>query len=271
MAQLTAQIKSYQEARDFIGARETRTLGHNTRVQCSKARDNGEPEAIQVILHETAIVTYWKEWTDPLHLIPTQEAIELNSGGWMTLTTKERINQLIPDYFRLWQQDKIWYLGKGYDPVNSFIFQDHVTLLPGGGQVVNAMPAEVFNHTKKLHKQVNKYVRDFMEALVSGQVPAPGAGDCFYCAMKTEKGETLGDATNNNDHLEAHLEENYFVPALLYNAVTAPGAPVSRIAMAGLGEIWQGKKPEGFYLGILKEQAGKSLKKYLCHRLGLSS
>lgn len=39
--------------------------------------------------------------------------IELSSGGWKTLTTKERLNRYLPNGFRLYQKNWEWYIEHG--------------------------------------------------------------------------------------------------------------------------------------------------------------
>jgi hypothetical protein len=69
-----------------------RKTGNNTLEYQCKNGDRG------VQLHDTEIVRF------------TYEGIILNSGGWQTLTTKERINAHLPAPWRLYQEDFIWYL-----------------------------------------------------------------------------------------------------------------------------------------------------------------
>lgn len=74
---------------------------------------------------------------------------------------------------------------------------------------------------KTMHNKINKYVDICIEELKKG-INMPGAGDCFYCMMTT-KGEPLGNATSNHDHLIMHMKERYVVPALLVNALRDRG------------------------------------------------
>jgi hypothetical protein len=39
--------------------------------------------------------------------------IELSSGGWKTLTTKERLNRYLPNGFKLYQKNWEWYIEHG--------------------------------------------------------------------------------------------------------------------------------------------------------------
>jgi len=53
-----------------------------------------------IIYHTTTVLS-----DDPLW-----STIILNSGGWKTKSTKERINRHLPDGFKLYQEDNEWYL-----------------------------------------------------------------------------------------------------------------------------------------------------------------
>jgi hypothetical protein len=53
-----------------------------------------------VILHNTAVVTIHADGT-----------YTLRSGGWETVTTKDRINKYSPA--RIWQRKFVWYLANG--------------------------------------------------------------------------------------------------------------------------------------------------------------
>jgi hypothetical protein len=56
--------------------------------------------------------------------------IILNSGGWFTPTTKNRINEFLPLADRaVFQRDHEWYIsGKNYDRDNAIHFHDGIVL-----------------------------------------------------------------------------------------------------------------------------------------------
>jgi len=93
MAKFNAQIKSYEDAMQFLGGRDQRKLAHNTWVI---AGPFGE---IQVVYHRTAIATFRKDGTS-----------EFTNGGHQTATTKQRLNELLPVGFGIYQKDFEWVL-----------------------------------------------------------------------------------------------------------------------------------------------------------------
>lgn len=83
-------------------------IAHNTRLF---DRDN---EAVGLRLHYTEVVTFHKD-----------DSITLNSGGWRTITTKDRMNYAVS----VWQKDWKWFVewhGRQYD------FADGMRLFPNG-------------------------------------------------------------------------------------------------------------------------------------------
>lgn len=83
----------------------SRKVGNNTRAIL---RENGD---VQIVLHSTPVVTIHKDGT-----------YTLRTGGWNTVTTKDRINQYSP--VRVYQRDYQWYVtinGKEYEFMNGMV------------------------------------------------------------------------------------------------------------------------------------------------------
>lgn len=78
--------------------RERRKIAHNTYLVRNPGVLRSEP-TLAVYLHETPIVTFLESG-----------AIELNSGGWQTVTTKRRINRYLPAGVSLFQERGEWIL-----------------------------------------------------------------------------------------------------------------------------------------------------------------
>jgi hypothetical protein len=104
-------------------------------------------------------------------------------------------------------------------------------------------PAKLRRHEKEVKRvknEIDKYVGKFMAALKEGMA-MPGSGDCWMCLMKTDKGETLGDL-GDNSHLWDHIEEDYFVPSLITNAL-----------------LERGYKPLGVYMMLDMDQDAQTM------------
>lgn len=150
--------------------------------------------------------------------ITPQNVLTLDSGGYKTNTTKYRINELTNADIS--QAKKVWYVKGGTE------FFDGIQI-DLKGNVLNPIPEiikeSLANKRKLLDKLITKYCDGFQKIVKAGELQVPGNGDCWYCVMVTNKGICLGDATENDKHIIEHLREQYFVPALLYNAIKIKG------------------------------------------------
>ncbi len=156
--------------------------------------------SIGIMLHETNVVTYHKNGR-----------ITLNSGGWKTPTTKDRINEFSP--FWLWQNKGLWtFTSNGI----TSIFYDGVTIMKNG-RIIKPL----FEDRK--HKRLMKLINTYCAKLKAfDKLPEPRNGDCLYCRTTTT-GEVLGDIFNNHSHVLMHLKEKYVHGSLIVNALKWAG------------------------------------------------
>lgn len=98
MAKKLADVTSYEEARKFLGGRDERNIANNTRLRDATSNEDGQHlGAVAVRLHSTDVLTYCASgW------------LILNSGGYRTVTTKERLNAFLPRSIRVYQKDFSW-------------------------------------------------------------------------------------------------------------------------------------------------------------------
>jgi uncharacterized protein YegP (UPF0339 family) len=216
-------------------------------------RENGE----RVIrLHLTDIITF-----------KTNGDIVLNSGGYRTVTTKDRINKFLPPGWHIWQEKRIWYLNRLKDRKTmtwtnnkDIVFNDGRTLHKRG-RVSGKGPSP--KELLKLQGKIAKYVHGYMGELFAGNVPAPSGGDCWSCLFFDKM------PNPDSSHILCHFDEPYYVPTLLMRAVE--DLPVSRAASHVLGYLWNHHDQEAkYWTNLAKSQLGKSLKRYLNGRLGLA-
>jgi hypothetical protein len=132
----------------------------------------------------------------------------LNSGGWRTPTTKDRINKYSPA--SVWQTNGQWF-------VSGSLFYDGITINKEGKVISKVMQSDE-NKVNKMKKRIAKYC-NFIN---KDNLPMPDNGDCWYCLMTTN-GQSLGDATNNHEHLLSHLKEGYLHGSILVNAMRESG------------------------------------------------
>jgi hypothetical protein len=85
--------KNYTEAADILGSKDSRKIAHNTKLERLDA------ERIGVRLHRTVVVEFRADGTT-----------RLDSGGWRTVTTKERLNRYMPPGYRIAATRRVWFL-----------------------------------------------------------------------------------------------------------------------------------------------------------------
>jgi len=231
----------------------SRKVGNNTHL----VRHSGVPgDSIHLKLHDTYIITWYADGR-----------IELNTGGWFTVTTKARINEFLSGY-AISQERGVWYLEKHTDGPRYWtrlgVFADGLTI-HADDAITGMNPLDDAKEKNKLRRRVAMFAKHYMSAFQAGKVPAPSNGDCWYCAMRTVDGNIpLGEKVSDKDHLMSHLDENYFVPSLLHRAFeTMPHSPAMGWALA---KHWGGQDipvPEFVY-----SQLQKSLSRYMLRQLG---
>jgi len=227
-----------------------------------------EDQCIMLRLHATNIIVYYPDGT-----------MVLSSGGWKTGTTKDRLNDYLPNGWQVIQRAKVWYLvnrqwsdGDGWKIIVEHPFADGMTIHPDG-TVTGAASKTKVKRAEQLDRMINRYSKTFVEQLAAGEVKPPSHGDCWYCAMRSQNGLPLGEETGRTDHLDAHLKERYYVPSLLRRAVEVSGASIA--ARDYLTALWHGASPEEvdrlYFADIAKDQLRRALRVYLRRQYGLAS
>lgn len=95
---------TYNEALSMVHGktnRKSRKVGNNTYAEIEY--DN----SVSIRLHGTAVVRFYPNGL-----------VKLNSGGWQTSTTKDRINKYSP--VKVYQKKYVWYLEDGSE------FEDNI-------------------------------------------------------------------------------------------------------------------------------------------------
>lgn len=162
--------------------------------------------------------------TDVLIFAPNG-SIVFNTNGHKSKTTKERINNL-QDHVNIWQENRVWYvaskelsfwnMSKEERQLNTYIYADGMRWWTHRPAMVECVPCGSgwLSGTGQLpDKQLIKNIRAYAKAFATSlPVEPPGSGDCFICQ------------SDGSSCLQLHMEERYFVPRLLYNAMVEAGA-----------------------------------------------
>lgn len=139
-------------------------------------------------------------------------SIRLDSGGFRTVTTKERINTY-QNIVSIWQAKGEWsvHTGEAVIPfTDGMEFRKNGQLI-GGKRAASKADAEV-NRKRRVARKIARYCTALKKEIAENGVPRPSNGDCFLCreAMKPTC-------------LQSHLDEVYIHGTLVFNAVKWAG------------------------------------------------
>jgi hypothetical protein len=241
---------------------------NNTRV----IRKKGAMGYCAIKYHDTEIVKYFPN-----------EVIELNTDGWFTYSTRERMNAF-QNRFQVYTNQRIMYLSY-YD--KTYLYQDHMVLHPNGTVTINdsiipPITKQSLKKKVKLKSKVNDYVKQFMDKFFNHEINRPSKGDCFYCQGMVDKAEVINDnivikgKCDDGDHIISHIKQKYFVPTLLVNALNEN----EEIGIYGLAPIdkhniayyfkengWEETQP--MMSDMTRKRLTLILKRYINKRVGL--
>jgi hypothetical protein len=213
-----------------------------------------------VRLHSTDVLTYAPDGSVTYH-----------ASGWRTVTTKQRMNEYGADGFRVYSNRGQWRLyayGRrdASGEVQSWPYADGITVHADGS--VTGAGEDTARELAQLRRRASEYARGYVSAMFAGEVEAPSAGDCFYCAMaEVSTGRPLGRAVGDTSHMAMHLAERYYVPSLIHNAARELGA--SQAARAAIAELQSGN-PSG-WAPIVRDQLTRLVRRYVLRELGMQS
>lgn len=211
-------------------------------------REGGD---IALKLHDTDIATYHDDGT-----------VELHSGGWLTPTTKERLNRFTDA--RISQTQGIWSLNVHLGNESwaatwdrpSVGWAEGVTLHPSG-EITGFLPATDEQARTKRNSKMRRDVREFVKSITAEQIVTQfenTGGDCFICRFS--KGQPNESPSCLASHVSA--EERYFHASLAYNAVAGSHHNPDVV----MSMIW-GAAKNGRISELLTRALGKYLRKNL--------
>lgn len=236
----TAGAKGYDDLDERLTGRcrERRKVGNNT-----YAERRGDRIAIR--LHSTDVVTFLPDGS-----------IMLNTGGWYSVTTKDRMNSYLPggvwdaDWCelgngpdcalrgetvdgkfhwhgrhepaslrgRVWSNRGRWMVTWGDE---TYAYQDGIVLHPDG-TVTGAMNLLEVQAADKRIKKINAKIDKFLKRITPERIIERWEnpqGDCWGCMMETEAGEhPLGHSC-----VAEHVDEDYFHAHLVMRAFKSVG------------------------------------------------
>lgn len=219
------------------GRIESRKLANNTYLE----RRPDDNDALAIRLHNTDVVTLHRPTEDT-------ELVTLDTGGWLTVTTKGRMHTYAPG-IRIESDRGVWQVAI-LDPDGDTIqvtpdsyprpfvvvypYADGFTydLTTGMATAPTMDLVYAVERANAKDRDTLDAIRDFVKGFTEphilahvGQQLLDGnlAGDCWYCLMVDEDGVTWGDRNADHDHLWSHLDEDYYVPTLAVHATRERG------------------------------------------------
>jgi hypothetical protein len=212
-----------------------------------------DDHTVGVRLHETLVAT-----------VTEGGKLTVDTGGWRTVTTKERINEILHRVgLGVYARKGEWFWndfrGTGEVEVGAaFTEGDYVDAR--GRLHTQAKPKDLKAHAT-LRKRILAYAKLAAAAL---PLKPPGNGDCWDCHLQTQEGKSLGDATKS-DHLKLHLDEGYIVPSLVFRALREAGNGDLILAAAF------GQENAAGFLPLARERVRRSVARYMYRRFGMAS
>ena len=192
---------------------------------------------------KTRVIRYHN--TDIITITPT--TVILNTDGWLTNTTKDRLNEFTPFGLDLYQKNHVWYLNYNNETV---MYYDGITF-----DLEGTIISEIKRDKSKAVKNYKKLIKKFVNRLDRlTELPMPSGGDCWDCALKTKEGKSMGDLSGDVSHLKSHITEGYLHGSLIYNALKEKHGNLNFISM-----VFQ--SPEMFV--SWRDQVKRALNRYL--------
>lgn len=173
------------------------------------------------VVYSNGDIAYRLHTTDVVTI--TKNSVILNSGGWKTNTTKDRIHQYAYQYgIRLSQIKGLWFVTT---TAGVFDYFDGIEI-----SISNGKPKKEIHVNLKKVDAIKKQITNYCKLITEDNLPTPSGGDCWDCSFSTKEGVALGD-TKNSDHLISHMKEKYVVGSLLINAMREAGYRDEQIAV----------------------------------------
>ncbi len=268
--------QSYNQLNHYLSLgrnKDDRPIANNTRVI------RRSEHSIAIRLHETDILTFH-----------SNGAIQFFTGGWKTVTTKDRINRFAPSGISIYSEKFLWYLKIGdWQSGKRYLFEDAMWI-DANGNVIDSELKPIPEHSPEAEKakrkqlaKIDKFIRNGLKRLAAGEI-SQSEGDCWICSMKQVGTGDSMEGNNQYSCIQSHIDEDYFHFSLIMNAVRSefydPDGQFGNEKMTyGLAPIdkhnlsvWAmgsecGHKTMAADMTIKRLQRG--LKQFICKQLGI--
>jgi hypothetical protein len=191
-------VFTFDRAQEILAAQAKRNLDKKKLANNTYLLQKEDEFLIR--LHNTDIVKITQE--------AGQSFFTVNTDGWMTSTTKERINSFTP--LRIFQKRGVWYVPQQKEGREEVVqFFDGMTV-DQSGRVVNSAEASLddIEKNRKLDKMICDYIKAFADQSIAEGLPKPDSGDCLLCKIYSQASKEKR-GVDDLQHVYSHLEELY--------------------------------------------------------------
>lgn len=235
-------VRGWQEADDILHVHGNPQLREvkRRRVANNTYLERQGPDRIAVVLHTTDVVTYCRTDEGPV--------VEINTGGWLTVTTKARINDYLPSDLRVdsaangrwhlttWngEREHVAWLNDGMGIRRAANGRWHVVY----GGLPDDQREREDRHNAKVNKLITAYIKYLLSHCRQGgttlndkPIDLPPV-DCVQCQPvsvgnplalegrteppKVPTGQIVSDVLGaGSQHLIDHLVSREYVPAMI--------------------------------------------------------
>lgn len=187
----------------------------------------------------------------------------LDCNGWRSRSTKTRLNKWLPKGYNIYQENHVWYL---YTPNGEkYTYQDGLYITTNG-TILNARRND--NDLLDLAKSIRDYTTNFTEAVLDGKVKWNEANICKPCCDWHPRVNPIPNPILQ-EHLRDHIEEQVFVPSLVFAAKRT--YPLSIVPNQMITDIvlYNKQWDEPWLKEIARQQLTSSLRRTLYRALEL--
>lgn len=193
-------------------------VGNNTYLE--RRTDQHGVRWIDLVLHRTAVVTYSEDGL-----------VRLDTGGWLTVTTKDRINSGLPAGWVVRSTKGVWELADGWHGArNVYRFTDGISLRRGhqGWGVLEhtALPISQREKDDAHNTATQRLISRYLKAYTGehgGSCPLCMVIDTETMPSGRDRYISVGDRMGDTQHLVDHMLDNTYPEALLLTALSERG------------------------------------------------
>ncbi len=205
-------ITSFKELDEWVGEKQQRTVGYHTVARRC-------PASFPIII---------RQWNTDIYTLFPDNIATLRVDGWYTVTTKQRLNDLLPMNMGIYSEKGRWFVQRRSQQNTGFSepFADGIHINVEESTIVanpnlsDWIKEDVEN--TRMKRRIAAYVKGLTDEKVrelydDARTKGMG-GDCWFCLMFDRDG-----ANSDTEHLLSHLDDRYSMASLNLNALRAAG------------------------------------------------